>query len=235
MRTISNRLFRWPILVVMFSLLGGCASSSQVSQCVDFNEKRNTLSPLCLIAPDVEILVGSSLDQAVRQQEDEGKISKDLAVIIASELEKREFEVVILQASAGGNASAISEEASTFVSSEPALVTASGEMRAKAPDSKIDCCTSNSKITSTLKIFKRPAEDNLKESLVKVSVALMTAGLVPQYKDPSGWAELSMAITEPESDEVLWSNKIFDYSHRMAGEVKFNLEELVKKLLEPLS
>lgn len=201
MRTINIRLFRALTLMVLITLLWGCATPSKVSQSHDFDEKRPNLSPLCLIQPEVKILEGPTNNQAVRQLENEATASKELVAIVAVEMKKRGFEVVI------------SEDFS---------------------HENVSCGTANAKITTTLEIFRRSSADNLTESVAKVAVGLMTGGLLVPYKNVSGWAKVLITIDERESGKTLWSRSIFDYSHRMAGKVTFNLEKLVGELLEPL-
>jgi hypothetical protein len=200
-RTINNRLFLASTLMVLITLLWGCATPSQVFQSHNFQEKRANLSPLCLILPEVKILEGPTNNQAVRQPEDEATASKELVAIVAAEMKKRGLEVVIPE---------------------------------DFSDENVSCGAANTKVTTTLDIFRRSSADNLTESVAKVTVGLMTGGLLIPYKNVSGWAKVLITITEQESGKTLWNRSIFDYSHRMAGKVTFNLERLVGELLEPL-
>jgi hypothetical protein len=101
------------------------------------------------------------------------------------------------------------------------------ETREQAQEKQID-----GRMTIRLRIFTKSGVDNTTEFASKLTIALLTAGMVTPYKDVSGSMTLTAILYDPQNNSDLWSNKITDQSFCLVGEANFNIEKRINELFK---
>jgi len=212
--------------MMIIVMLHACTTPSSVRQHPEFASQRNTFNTVFLVPPQVEIIHDVSYS-GIRSPEEEKITAEDLREIVEAELKQLGFQIKKEQTQPIVTARKATTH-TPIVCKQLTNILNTGAVKINTEKPRADALA-----LMCLKEYKRSSGDIAVESSTKILLGLATLGVVTIPKDPSGWANLKVALINGKNGELLWANQVADTSFRLIGEPHFNVKALVADLFKP--